>query len=94
SEYNKKYHQLDRLKISSLVFDPSTRQSLILVRSFKNAERAMQYFRNVEKYRTEFLPPGAEYDILPVTQHNYREIIRRKSLEEYKDFFDEHYSNI
>ncbi|MDX1407276.1 MAG: hypothetical protein R3330_04060, partial [Saprospiraceae bacterium] len=94
SEYNKKYHQLDRLKISSLVFDPASGQSLILVRSFKNAERAMQYFRNVEKYRQEFLQPGAQYDILPQTQHNYREIIRQKSLDDYKAFFDEHYSNI
>ena len=93
SNYNRKYHQLDRLKISSLVFDPKTRQSLILVRSFKNSERAMKYYDNSVKNSTEFLPENAEYDAFPVTQHNYREIIRQKSMEEYKLFFEENYTN-
>jgi hypothetical protein len=39
----------------------------------------------------EFLPANADFEIYPVTQHNYREIIKQRSLENYRDFFGEHY---
>jgi len=91
SNYNRKYHKLDRLKISSLVFDPKTGQSLILVRSFKNSTEAMKYYTNTLKHPNEFLPEGADFEVYPVSQFNYREIIKARSLESYKFFFEEQY---
>jgi len=91
SNYNRKYHKLDRLKISSLVFDPKTGQSLILVRSFKNSTEAMKYYNNTQKHQEEFLPEGADYEVFPVSQFNYREIIKERSLESYRPFFTEQY---
>ena len=91
SDYNRKYHQLDRLKISSLVFDPKTGQSVILVRSFKNAEESMDYFSNAEKHADEFLPSNVDYEMLPVSQYNYREIIKQRSIDNYRDFFQVNY---
>jgi outer membrane protein assembly factor BamD (BamD/ComL family) len=91
SNYNRKYHKLDRLKISSLVFDPTTGQSLILVRSFKNSVEAMKYYENIHKHKTEFLPEAADFEVFPVSQFNYREIIKERSLESYRGFFEEQY---
>ena len=91
SNYNRKYHKLDRLKISSLVFDPKTGQSLILVRSFKNSVEAMKYYDNIQKHREEFLPQGSDYIVYPVSQFNYREVIKARSLDPYKVFFEENY---
>ena len=91
SDYNRKYHKLDRLKISSLVFDPKTGQSLILVRSFKNSVEAMKYYTNSLKHENEFLPEQADFEVFPVSQFNYREIIKERSLESYRPFFEEQY---
>lgn len=93
SDYNRKYHKLDRLKISSLVFDPKTGQSVILVRSFKNSVEAMKYFDNVQRHTAEFLPEGAEFEVFPVSQFNYREVIKSRSIEGYRVFFEENYSD-
>jgi tetratricopeptide (TPR) repeat protein len=91
SNYNRKYHKLDRLKISSLVFDPKTGQSLILVRSYKNSIEAMKYYTNTLKHMDEFLPENADFELFAVSQFNYREIIKDRSLESYRYFFDEQY---
>ncbi len=91
SNYNRKYHKLDRLKITSLVFDPKSGESVILVRSYKNAEEAMKYYNNIQKHRGEFLPSNIEYQVYPVSQFNYREVIKQRSVEEYKVFFEESY---
>ena len=91
SDYHKKYHSLDKLRMSSLVFDPSTRSFLILIRSFRNQGEAMSYYANYLKNKKDFLPDNVPYKIYPVTQHNYREIIKQRSVEEYDVFFEKNY---
>lgn len=91
SDYHKKYHSLDKLRMSSLVFDPTSRSFLVLIRSFKNQAEAMQYYANYLKHKKEYLPEGVPFDIYPITQHNYREVIKLRSLDEYGTFFRENY---
>jgi hypothetical protein len=61
------------------------------VRSYKNAEEAMKYYNNIQKHRGEFLPSNIDYQVYPVSQFNYREVIKQRSVEEYKVFFEESY---
>ena len=91
SNYNRKYHSLDKLKISSLRFDTQGNQVIILVRSFKDAATAMKYFDGANKYPAEFVPAGTHIEVFAVTQHNYREIVSQKSVDSYRSFFEEHY---
>lgn len=91
SNYNRKYHSLDKLKISSLRFDAQGDQVIILVRSFKDGTAAMKYLDGISKNQNEFVPTGTNYDIFAVTQQNYREIVAQKSVESYRPFFEENY---
>lgn len=92
SNFNRKYYNLDKLKISSLRFDTQGNQTLVLVRSFKDAATAMKYFENAKKNGGEFAPSGTNYEIFPVTQNNYREIVKQKSIEPYRPFFSANYN--
>jgi tetratricopeptide (TPR) repeat protein len=91
--FNNKYHRLDRLKVNSLVFDPATKQTLILIRTFKDGERAMAYQVNAVKHTDEYLPASADYDIFPVSEWNYRQIIKQRSIEGYRSFFETNYKS-
>jgi len=91
AEFNKKYFQLDNLKMASLVFDPSKNHSLVLVRSFSTKEKAMNYFETAIRNPKDFLPANAIYEVYPITQKNYREVIKARSLDSYKTFFEANY---
>lgn len=91
AEFHKKYFQLDNLKMASLVFDPSKNHSLVLVRSFNTKEKAMTYHETAIRNPKDFLPADAIFEVYPITQKNYREVIKARSLAEYKTFFEANY---
>ena len=91
SDFNKKYFQLDNLKITSLVFDPAKNHNLVLVRSFNTKEKAMNYFETAVRHPNDFLPAKSEFEVYPITQKNYREVIKARSLTDYKTFFETNY---
>ncbi len=91
AEFHKKYFQLDNLKMASLVFDPSKNHSLVLVRSFNTKEKAMTYYETALRNPNDFLPKNAIYEVYPITQKNYREVIKSRSLGNYKEFFEANY---
>jgi outer membrane protein assembly factor BamD (BamD/ComL family) len=89
--FNTKYYQLDNLKTSNLVFDPSKNENLILIRSFTTKEKAMNYYETVVRNPHDFLPKDVVFQAYPITQKNYREVIKARSLESYKEFFEANY---
>jgi hypothetical protein len=91
AEFHKKYFQLDNLKMASLVFDPSKNHSLVLVRSFTTKEKAMKYYETAIRNPKDFLPANAIFEVYPITQKNYREVIKARSLDSYKAFFEANY---
>ncbi|MEN0049474.1 MAG: tetratricopeptide repeat protein [Bacteroidota bacterium] len=92
AEFNRKYHQSDKLRISNIYLTPAgaERIPLIVVRRFKNGEEAMQYYKNVELNSGDFVQ-DSDYLIYPVTQENYRQILKKKSVSGYDDFFEANY---
>lgn len=91
SDFNKKYFQLDNLKMASLVFDPARNESLILVRSFTSKDKAMKYYETAVRNPNDFLPKNAIFQVYPITQKNYREVIKARELNSYKAFFEANY---
>ncbi len=91
SNYNREYHQLDKIKITSLIFNAQSKESLILLRSFKTGEKASEYQQGALRKKSEFIPAEADFVIYPITQSNYRELIKSRSIEGYAAFFEETY---
>ena len=79
--------------MSSLEFDVEKNTSLILIRKFDNRNQAMKYYNGVQRKSNEFIPNITNYEIFAVTQNNYREILRLKSVKEYQAYFNENYLN-
>ena len=51
----------------------------------------MGYFDGVSKNGEDFLPEDTEYEMFAVTQYNYRQILKTRSLVNYRTFFEENY---
>lgn len=88
SDYNKEFHKLLRLRISPVSLGD---QPMVVIRRFKSQAKAMDYYDGITKNSESFLPAGVTYEFYPVTQNNYRTILKSKSLEGYSAFFESNY---
>ena len=88
SDYNRQFHKLDKLRISNIYLGSSTKTPIIVIRRYKTKDNAMDYYEGVLKNTEEFLPNVPDFKLYPVTQNNYREILKAKSLEGYQEFFE------
>ena len=93
SDYNDKYHKLDRLRISNIYLgtDAESRLPLLVLRRFKDKADAMKYYTGIQKNSKDFIPSNVGHEIFPVTQNNYREILKEKSVDNYRAFFQLNY---
>jgi len=65
---------------------------IILVKSFKNKEKAKDYYDEVNKHIDEYIPTGlAYYEIMPINQDNYAKLIREQKADAYRVWMEEHY---
>lgn len=91
SNYNRKYHKVDRIRISSTILNKDNNKDVILLRKFDNKEKAMKYYEEIQRNKKEFMEPKVSYEVVAVTQQNYREIMKKKSIKEYVIFFEKNY---
>ena len=91
SDYNRQYHKLDKLRISNVYLGADTNTPILVIRRFKNKDKAMSYLNGIRSNSGDFLPDGTEYEMYPITQYNYRQILKNKSLDGYREFFEENY---
>lgn len=92
ADYNQKYHKLDRIRITNIYLGPKNETPVLVMRRFKDKNAAMRYYDGVQKNMGDFLDPNqVDYDILPISQGNYRQVLRAKTLDGYKDFFELNY---
>ena len=91
SDYNRKNHKLDRLRISNIYLGSDTNRPVIIVRKFKDKKLAMKYYDGVTSDLKDFISVKTGFDIFVVNQYNYRQILRNKSVENYRLFFAENY---
>ncbi len=91
SDFNKEYYDLKKLAVSNIFLDLNSGIPLIIVRSFDNKADAMKYYQTVKQESENFLPEKAEYDLFAATQRNYRIILKQRTIEGYRPFFEEFY---
>jgi hypothetical protein len=56
-------------------------------------EQAMNYYNNVQSNKVEYVKDDINYEVFPVTQQGYREIIKQKTVNNYRPFFENNYLN-
>lgn len=93
SNYHLQYHKLDKLRISNLYLgsNDGERFPLLVIRKFENKEAAMKYYLAAKRNQKDFIDGKVEYAVFPMSQNNYREILRSKSLDGYSEFFNTYY---
>lgn len=91
SDYNEKYYKLDKIRPASIYVGPDNKTPVVVLRRFKDKNEAMRYYDGVQKNKNEFVDAGVTFDIMPISQNNYRQIIRARSVDGYKEFFTSNY---
>ncbi len=91
SDYNRKFHQLDRLRISNIYLGSDTSLPILVIRRYKDKDTAMRYYNGVLQNEQEFFSSSVDYEMFAVSQSNYRQILKQKSLDNYRSFFKENY---
>ncbi len=93
SDYNREYHKLDRIRISNVYLGKENDVPVLVLRRFKDKDEAMKYYYGVEKNRKDFIESNISYNLYPVSQSNYRNILKAKSVDGYDQFFKDNYLN-
>ncbi|MEM1218017.1 MAG: hypothetical protein AAGH79_03865 [Bacteroidota bacterium] len=93
SDFHRKYFKLEKLRTSNIYLgDIESRVPIIVVRRFKDKAKAMEYYDAVMKNKADFIQEeGFTYQLYPVSQGNYRNILKAKTLDGYPEFFDLYY---
>ncbi|MEK7253722.1 MAG: hypothetical protein AAB316_03190, partial [Bacteroidota bacterium] len=93
TEYNEKYHNLQKLRMNNIYLgDGDAKLPLIAIRRYKDKKEAMDYYDTVGKNKSDFLDVGKfDYELFPISQDNYRELLRVKNVDEYRGFFEANY---
>ena len=92
ANYNTKFFKLAKLRISNLYLNPEEKSQIILIRSFENKDKALDYMTIAGRNVGDFLNVDEfNYDMFAVTQNNYREIVKQKTIQNYEAFYDIHY---
>ena len=92
SDYNRTYHSLDKLRISNVYLGQSNDVPVLVLRRFKDKAAAMAYYNGVQKNAADFINAGeVDFQMFPITQSNYREVLRNRSVDGYGAFFQGNY---
>ena len=91
SNYNREFHKSEKLRISNIYLGADTNTPILVIRRFKNKDKALSYYSGINSNKKKFLGKNDNYEVFAVTQHNYREILKAKSLDGYRTFFEENY---
>jgi tetratricopeptide (TPR) repeat protein len=93
SDYNKEFHSLERLRVTSIYLDLKT--PLLVIKRFDNKAEAMVYYNTVMNGSIEKVMGNSleSFKIIPmvISQDNYKVIVRKKVLDEYLTFFEDTY---
>ncbi len=94
SDYNTEFHKPEQLRISNIFLGTDTNTPIIVIRKFDTKEQAMRYYNEV-KGQKGFLGETAKKtynkEMFAVTQENYRRILKNKTLDRYREFFEANY---
>jgi tetratricopeptide (TPR) repeat protein len=91
ADYNNDYYSNANLSITSSLFGAS--DQITNIKTFKNAEEALDYIDNLKKDTTVFSGNVKLqlFTIMAISADNLPRLYRKKQVSYYKPFFDDHY---
>ncbi len=91
TDYNAKFHDLQKLMVNSLVLDDG--REMITVNNFENSETAMTYFMGIltSKYVFTKLENAGQYFNFIISVENYPILYKNKDIPLYLRFFEKNY---
>lgn len=94
SNYNKNYHKQERLQLNDIILSKEEQTQLILVKTFDNKAKSMDYYNGVLKNKDAFISePQLIYELFPITPANYREMLKQRTHNNYKIWFNREYGS-
>lgn len=95
SDYNREHHKSEQLRISNIFLGTDTSTPIIVIRKFDKRSDAMRYLKEVEN-KKDFLGETRKTfkkESFVITQENYRKVLKNKTLNGYREFFQDNYNN-
>ncbi|MFT4565170.1 MAG: tetratricopeptide (TPR) repeat protein [Saprospiraceae bacterium] len=90
--FNEKNYKGKRLRATSIVLNRELKSHLVLIRRFSNKDDSMTYYKNVNQQIKNFLDEKKfSFEVLSINQKNYRQVMKDKSVNNYRSFFDSKY---
>jgi len=91
ADFNKEFFKNDNLRLSNIFLNNDTEKPIIVIRKFSSQKKAMVYVKAANNSGDDFLTTKMDYVVYPLTQSNYRSVLRNRSFDGYDEFFKENY---
>jgi len=91
SDYNDVNNSLDKLSVTQMLLNPENQ--ILLVKTFKTGDKAMEYYNKVMSKKGDLLGmvKGVDYRIFPISKKNFTQFFKTKDAAAYEVFFQENY---
>ncbi|MCC6724575.1 MAG: tetratricopeptide repeat protein [Saprospiraceae bacterium] len=95
SDYNEKYHKAQKLRMNNIFLgEGNSKLPVIAIRRYTDKKEAMEYLDVVSKNSKDFLDASKyKFELFPISQDNYKELLKSKNLDDYRAFFEKNYLN-
>jgi len=91
-DYNQKYHKKDRFRATPIFIGRDNETPVLVLRRFKSGDEAMEYYQAAERKRAELIGQDeVDFEIYPVSQSNYRQILKARTFTGYGPWFQANY---
>lgn len=93
-DFHNTFFEEDKLRISNMYLNPEEKLQLLLVRSFDNRDKSLEYTSTSKANIKAFLNEEEfNYDMFPISQFNYREFVKQRSAKDYLAFYKMYYGS-
>lgn len=91
ADFNKDNYKTKNLKISNVFFGDASDIPMLVIRKFEDRAEAMKYYYHVEEVKDAFMPEKMPFEVFAISQNNYKELLKDKTTDVYKAFFEYSY---
>jgi tetratricopeptide (TPR) repeat protein len=91
SDFNTDFYGISDLTFTSSLFGGASQ--IVTVKSFKNAEEAMKYIKNLSADTKVFSGKvkKEQFTLMAIASDNFPRFFKKKSIDYYKPFYEDHY---
>lgn len=91
-KYIWKYFPGNPLKVTQIALGGDLQNvPLIHLQTFANQSQAMEFYNSLKKNSPDFMQMGMTVDYFALSKSNFEKLVRSKSLDGYKSFFEKNY---